>query len=181
VDARAGVAERGQLAQRAALGRVPVGLAERLAAPQRPGVAHALEDRLGLRVVERRALEAQVDPSDLGALARLEREAHGPGLAAAVDGEIDPRREVALGGGNLARFAHRFFGEARELLRRHLRIVLPAREVQSLAQHLGQRLRRLDLDPVSQARLCKGDARAEEEDRREEAHGSFDSARGSEL
>src|SRR5262249_34894642 len=57
-DARAGVAESGHLAQRAAFRRVPLVLAEGLAAAQRPGVAHALEDRRRLRVLDRGPAEA---------------------------------------------------------------------------------------------------------------------------
>src|SRR4029077_15882124 len=94
-DARAGIAEGGHLAQRTALRVVPFRLAEGLAAAQRPGVAHALEDCRRLRVLARGPAEAQVDLPDLGPFPGLKRQPHDPGLLAFLDREVDASREVA--------------------------------------------------------------------------------------
>ena len=52
-------------------------------------------------------------------------------------------------------------GEAPQLLGRHLRVVLPALEIEAFAQDFGHVLRRVDLDPVLQAGLRQSGARDE--------------------
>ena len=116
------------------------------------------------------------------ALAQLHGEQHDPGLDAFVDLHLDARGEVALGGGGLARFAHRLLRQAPQLLGRHLPVAFPALEVQSLAQKLADFLRRIDLDAVLQAGLRKARACSDKAKHREEpAHRVFDSACGDEL
>ena len=68
-----------------------------------------------------------------------------------VDARFHLRREVALGRGRLARLAFRVLDQPAQLLGVHLRVVLPAREIQALAQRAGELARRLHLEAVAQA------------------------------
>ena len=106
--------------------------------------------RFGVR--GRRAAEADVDVVHARALARLELEPHHPLLAGGIDFGVDARREVALGGGGLARLAHRLVEQALEPFGIHFRIAAPALEVEALLQHALQVARRLDLDAIVQPR-----------------------------
>ena len=97
-----------------------------------------------------------------------------------LDRHLDRGRKVALGGGGLARLAHRLVGEPAQLLRRHLRVIAPAHQGKPLAQRLRQLFRRLDLDAVLQLRV--GELRHQQaEDRRRRAHRRFDSELRGEL
>jgi hypothetical protein len=144
-------------------------------------LAHALELAARFRVPGRRPAEADLDRADSRALARLDAHVHGARFGRLVDGGGDPRGEIALGGGGLARFARGLGDEALEPLRRHLGVLAPAPQAQAPAQHVGERRRRVHLDPVAQ-RLARGGSgdrgEGEGEKHGRGAHGGIRQRRG---
>ena len=167
-DRRGGVAVAREVAHRLALGRFPFGLAKGLPGPQGPVLAHALHVGPGFAVGARGAAEADVDIAYPRALAGLDAQPHHPRLARGVDLRLHVRREVAVGGGGLARLADRLVHQAPQPLLVHLRIGAPAHDVEPLLEHVLQLARRVDLDAIVELRGRR--AGGEDERRERVAH-----------
>src|SRR5207248_894696 len=132
-------------------GGLPFLLPEGLPAAQRPVLAHALEGRARFAIARRRTAEADLDLLHAGALARLDGEAHHPGLLGRFDLGTHLRREIAVGGRRLARFVHRLVDQPLEPFGIHVRVEAPAHDVQPFLERRLQLARRLDLDAIVEA------------------------------
>ena len=170
-DPRAGVEALGDHVHRAPLRPLPRDLREHGAGRQEPVLANGLDQGIGARVVVgERTAEADVEVGDPRGLAGLDRDPDDLRLDGGVDGGLHCRREVAVGGDDVAGLDLRLGREAREQLGRHRLVALPAVEVESGAQRLRERERRVDVDAVLHVgiRRLGADRCGEREEQRDE-------------
>ncbi len=157
LDAGGRVHGAGECGERALLGDRPRGLPEDLAFREAP-VAGEPGDQGGPHGHVGRGgtghLDAHGGDARRGADIHLERDRHR--IRAAIDADIDHGREIACGGGGVARFVDRLQRQAIEEFDRHFRIVLPAHEADIALQRFLERRRRDDLDAVGKRRWRAG-------------------------
>ena len=129
--------ERGE---RALLGDRPGGLPEDLALGQRP-LAGEPCDRVGSerRVRGRGTRHDDAHGRDARRRPDVHGERHRHRTDVAIDPDVDLRREVAFGGGDVARFLRRLPREPIEEVVGHLRIILPAHEADVARQRFLER------------------------------------------
>ncbi len=142
------------LAQDAALGRFPVGLAEHRPRLQRPAGAQGVGVELLVgRLAGRhgKALQHQLDLAHAHRLARLHRHQHGWRGGLGIKARADHRRVIAVGRHQCLDLLRRHAHQPLQLLAVDARVAAKAHQVQILLQQLLQRARRVDAHLVLQA------------------------------